>query len=105
MHFVQGRQGRLSLKLLLLSIVDGMLYFIGNCMQNEPRSRLQQPVVDRLGGEALCTVPHFQHLPSVTEQVGDKLTLATSATCWKYDRDEAWRVISSVGEELGALWG
>lgn len=31
------------------------------------------------------------------------LTFATSAVCWKYDRLDAWRVIKSVGDPLGAL--
>jgi hypothetical protein len=31
------------------------------------------------------------------------LTFATSAVCWKYERLEAWRVIRSVGDPLGAL--
>lgn len=39
---------------------------------------------------------------SIRTQIDLKLTLATSAVCWKCERDEACKVIRSIGDPDGA---
>lgn len=78
---------------------------------------LQQLLVHGLRRQALLAVTdledlivsHTAHLAPCTLQalqpqpLSLNLTLATSAVCWKYDSDDACRVIRSVGDPDGAL--
>lgn len=66
---------------------------------------LQQLFVHSLRRQALGTVTDLEDLiVSHTVSGIQFLTFATSAVCWKYDSDDACRVIRSVGDPDGALY-
>jgi hypothetical protein len=61
--------------------------------------------VDSLCSQSLLSISDFQYL-SISHSLNVRnvlRTLDTSTTCWKLLNIDAWSVIRSVGDELGAL--